>query len=75
MTEDDQTQDDERADELRAYTVQCVLTIRDGEDLTDREFIAVCKAIGAMPEEVLLHIIEHDGEPEEIAQELRGGKG
>jgi hypothetical protein len=61
------------ADELRVYTVECIEHIRFGEDLDDAEFISVCRAIGAMPDEVLLHIIESDAGPEEIARQLHPG--
>jgi hypothetical protein len=60
-------------DQLRIYVIECIDHIRYGEDLTDAEFLAVCKAIGSMPAEALLAIAEADDEPEEIARKLQRG--
>jgi hypothetical protein len=59
-------------DELMAYLVQCVLDIRFGEDITDDEFIAICKSIGSIDPEVLLRMTEMEGEPAESARALGG---
>ncbi len=62
-------------DQLRTYVIECIEHIRYGEDLDDEEFLAVCRAIGSMPDEALLGIIEMgtDLEPEQIAAWLRPG--
>ena len=63
-------------DRLRTYVIECSEHIRDGEDLDDEEFLAVCRAIGSMPDEALLAVIElgTDLEPEQIAARLRAGR-
>lgn len=58
--------------EMFVYVVECIGLIRDSADLDDGQFVAVCGALGALPPDVLLTIVDMLAtmEPAEVADRL-----